>query len=137
MRAVIASALGLLAAGLAVGTAAACSCIEPPPPKQAMEASSAVFSGKVVEIQQGQQQFAPKRVTFEVDRSYKGVDAGRVVVTTASDSAMCGFGFQQGKSYLVYCHGGKEALGTNICTRTKNIEAAADDLKELGEGKKP
>lgn len=137
MRVLIASAISLLAAVQAVQIAAACSCAEPPPPKQALEKASAVFSGKVVEIQQGQQQFAPKRVTFEVDRSYKGVDAGRVVVTTASDGAMCGFGFQQGKSYLVYGYGDKEALNTNLCTRTKSIENAGDDLKELGEGKKP
>ncbi|MCE9552016.1 MAG: hypothetical protein K8T91_01375 [Planctomycetes bacterium] len=137
MRAVIASALGLLAVGLAARTVSACSCIQPPPPQQAMEASSAVFTGKVVEIQQGQQQFAPKRVTFEVDRSYKGLDGGRVEVTTAADGAMCGFGFQKGKSYLVYCYGDKESLNTNLCTRTKSMENAGDDLKELGEGKKP
>lgn len=137
MRVLIASAIGLLTLVLTVQIAAACSCIEPPPPKQALEQASAVFSGKVVEIQQGQQQFAPKRVTFEVDRSFKGVEAGRVVVTTAADGAMCGFGFQQGKSYLVYCYGDKEALSTNLCTRTKSIETAGGDLKDLGEGKKP
>jgi len=102
-----------------------------------MEGASAVFSGRVIEIQQDQQPLAAKRVTFEVDRSFKGVDAGRVVVTTASDGAMCGFGFQKGESYLVYCYGGQEALGTNLCTRTKNLDAADEDLKELGEGKKP
>jgi len=127
----------LLLVGLVVRSAAACSCAPPPPPKQALEAAVAVFSGKVVEIKPGDQPFAPKQVTFEVNRSFKGVDGGRVSVTTAADSAMCGYAFQQGKSYLVYCYGEKKSLSTNICTRTRNIETAGEDLKELGEGKKP
>jgi hypothetical protein len=122
---------------LLVRSAAACSCAPPPPPKQALEAATAVFSGKVVEIKPGDQPFAPRQVTFTVDRSFKGIDGGRVVVTTAADGAMCGFAFQQGKSYLVYCYGDKKSLSTNICTRTKSMETAVEDLKDLGEGKKP
>jgi len=118
-------------------SAAACSCAPPPPPKQALEAATAVFSGKVVEIKPGKQPFAPRQVSFEVDRSFKGIDGRRVVVATAADSAMCGYAFQQGKNYLVYCCGDKKSLSTNICTRTKGMEAAGEDLKDLGEGKKP
>jgi hypothetical protein len=44
--------------------------------------------------------------------------------------------FIVGKSYLVYAYG-KEVFETGICTRTRDLDKASDDLKELGEGKEP
>jgi hypothetical protein len=118
-----------------VPSALACSCLPPPPPKEAMEKSTAVFSGKVTKIELDEAKHR-RTVTIEVDRAWKGMDKKTVVITTASDGAMCGYGFQKDKSYLVYAHGEDGKLSTNICTRTRGIEQAKADIEALGEGKK-
>lgn len=120
--------------------AAACSCIAPPPPKKALEKAAAVFSAKVTEVTKSPKHFA---VTFEIASTWKGTEGKTVTVHTALNSAACGYNFEKGKSYLVYCYktpkGSDAAAGlwTNICTRTKPMDRAKDDLKELGGGKKP
>jgi hypothetical protein len=66
-----------------------------------------------------------------VDRIWKGAHCGTVTVQTASDSAACGYSFEVGRTYLVYAF--KEGgLSTNICTRTRVIEEASEDLAALG-----
>jgi len=117
----------------------ACSCLRPPEAPVALKEAGAVFVGKVTGIEREKDGL---RVTMEVDRAWKGITAKSVIVKTASDSAMCGYNFEIGKSYLVYTHATKAAdgkqpeLATNICTRTCHIDQAADDLKAIGEGKK-
>jgi hypothetical protein len=44
------------------------------------------------------------------------------------------FIFADGKEYLVYANGQEERLVTSACTRTRELEKAGEDLKELGEG---
>jgi len=136
----------ILSAGCALlvmavsNSAWACSCVPPPPPKQALAKSAAVFAGKVTDVKRDGFQL---RVTFEVSKAWKGTKGKTVEVTTATESAACGYGFKKGTSYLVYCYApkakGKKAtvLSTNICTRTKTLASAKGDLKELGPGKKP
>jgi hypothetical protein len=123
--------------------ALACSCAEPPPPKESLAKATVVFSGKVVKIEQdvpgdpnAPRDIMPKRVTLEVKETWKGTRKRRVVITTAGDTAQCGYPFQDGKIYLVYCFGKKEKLNTNLCTRTTLLESAAADLKDLGPGRR-
>ena len=117
-----------------------CSCIAPPPPKQALKKSAAVFAAKVTDIERDARRY---EVTFKITRTWKGTKGKDVTVVTALNSAACGYNFKKGKSYLVYCYQPKKdgkpfgPLSTNICTRTKPMERAKADLKELGEGKKP
>lgn len=131
--------LTLLLAALVASDVVACSCAPPPPPKAALEASAAVFSGKVVDVEDiGDFQRA---VTIEVASTWKGVKGRKVTVQTAKHGATCGFGFEKGKSYLVYAYetkqGEAKVLSTNLCTRTRALGDAKDDLTELGEGAKP
>lgn len=114
----------------------ACDCAAPPPPKKALEGSAAVFSGKVTQVKIVDQ---TKHVTIEVDRVWKGTVGNKVVVTTATDGAACGFDFtvKGDATYLIYAYENKGVLGTNICTRTTTLAAGAADIKELGEGEKP
>jgi len=113
----------------------ACSCIRPPDAPVALAGSTAVFVGKVTAIARGKDGL---QVTVEVDRAWKGITAKTVNVSTAENGAACGFGFEMGKSYLIYASGeGKQPkLSTNLCTRTCHIDQAGDDLKAIGEGKK-
>jgi hypothetical protein len=131
LRTVLPLALAFISAQLY-----ACSCIAPPPPKDALKTASAVFSGKVTAIVDAGDH--EKAVTIEIKTKWKGVEkAKEVVVYTANNGAACGFGFEKGKSYLVYANmlkrGEDKVLGTNLCTRTAALDAAAKDIKELGE----
>jgi hypothetical protein len=47
-----------------------------------------------------------------------------------------GYRFTTGGKYLVYAFG-KDELETSRCSRTKSVEDATLDLKELGTGKAP
>lgn len=129
----------------------ACSCIPPAAPAKALEQADAVFSGKVLKIKReksvykkdtGVQPgpvgglFASVEAVFEVDKTWKGTDKKTVSVFTASNSAACGFDFQTGRSYLVYAsRDDRQRLITTLCTRTKSLSAAGEDLKEIGPGK--
>lgn len=113
--------------------ALACSCAPPPPPAEARDAADSVFSGTVLSVTPGKNGLD---VEIQVDRSWKKVRCGTVVVQTPSDSAMCGYGFEVGKSYLVYADMQKGKLSTNLCSRTRTIEEAGEDVAALGEPEK-
>ena len=118
-------------------TTLACSCAPPPEPKKALADAAAVFVGKVTEVKRTGDQFSGKLfATFEVATTYKGVKTKTVEVGTAGNSAMCGYGFAKGESYIVYCYSSDEGktLRTNICTRTRKASAAKGDIDALGEG---
>jgi hypothetical protein len=136
-RLIVLPALLLLAIGAVGGAAWACRCKPPPPPKEALKNAAAVFAGKVSAKKAGGEVV----VTFDVSKAWKGVDAKTITVRTPRDSAACGFTFEMEKSYLIYAHrdseGAEAKLSTNICTRTKLLSEAKDDLIELGEGKVP
>ena len=110
----------------------ACRCVPPAPPLIELARSDAVFSGKVVELNQGGP-WQPLMATMEIDDCWKGSIAGRVVVTTSSSSAACGVELQFGGEYLIYAHENAGVLSTHMCTRTRPLEFAAEDLAALGE----
>lgn len=125
--------LGLaLVLGLALSDMAlACTCAPPPPPAEARDTADSVFSGRVLSVTPGKN--GSLDVEIQVDRSWKNARCGTVVVQTASESAACGFGFEVGKSYLVYADIQKGKLSTTLCSRTRAIEDAGEDLAALGE----
>ena len=119
-------------------TAVACSCAPPESPSAERKRAAAVFSGRVIEVR-GRKGAGrtPGRVeaVFEVGRAWKGVAGKQVSVYTPSDSAACGYGFEAGRSYLVYAYGEEGGLTTGLCSRTKRLEEAGADLDELGPGR--
>lgn len=110
--------------------ALACTCAPPPPPAQARDAADSVFSGTVLSITPGKNGLDVK---IQVDRSWKSARCGTVVVQTPPDSAMCGYSFEVGKSYLIYADLEKGKLSTSLCSRTRTVEEAGEDLAALGE----
>lgn len=119
----------------------ACSCVKPPPVKEAVNKASAVFSGKVVEIKEQSGLFQssadPLKVVFDVKKTWKGTDQTQVIVYTASNSASCGFHFELNQEYLVYAFARDGKLQTTLCSRTADLASAQGDLKVLGEGQLP
>jgi len=137
------ASIGLLLAGwiagLMPGAARACTCLPPPPPAEALADADAVFLGKVARIATAPAEanrLARVRVTFVVREAWKGVGAVYTDVYTARDGASCGYGFRKEETYLVYAYAGDggRTLQTSLCTRTRPLDQAAEDLAVLGDG---
>jgi len=105
-----------------------------------------VFSGTVVTVEdafrESEYGHIPNiRVVVELDRVWKGCEAvegeerpRRVDLVTGSGGGDCGYHFEAGKRYLVYAYEGSDGvLTTGTCSRTSNLEHAADDVAALGE----
>ena len=119
--------------------AAACSCAPPPDIDQALESADAVFAGRVIAME-----LVPDadpaigvsmehlRVTIAVHSAWKGEIAEQATVYTAFTCCVCGFRFEIGEEYLVYAYGQDGVHRTSICDRTKRLEAAGEDLEQLG-----
>ena len=122
-------------------TTFACSCLQPPPVEVELERKTAVFSGKVIKIEDttriNQSSGDLLKIIFEVRSSWKGMNQPQAIVYTTRDSASCGFNFKLNEDYVVYAYGEEEKLMTGLCERTKSLDIAHEDLKALGEGKEP
>lgn len=132
--------VSLLSAFALPQTCLACSCARPQrTPAEELARVDAVFRGRVIAIATDERS-ATKRVTFLVDTIWKGPAMHQRVVITTLHSAACGVEFVQGVEYLVYAlaHAGADSssslLGTNFCQRTRPVNIAVQDLRELGLG---
>lgn len=134
----------LLLASMVVGSATqalACSCMIPGSPAEEMSNATAVFAGVVSltwrpvgGVFHGSD---PVTVTIEVTQVWKGPRRQTLTVTTASDSAACGYNFTLSQAYLVYAHGDADELSVSLCSRTAPLANAWEDLYALGEGQQP
>jgi hypothetical protein len=129
--------LALLATLGSPSAARACSCRPPPPPAEAREAAAAVFEGRVISIERGNPAGGPIRVELAVVRTFASELSERVTVRTAGNGAACGFGFEQDESYLVYADEHDGQLQVSLCSRTRPMSDATEDLKVLGLGATP
>lgn len=125
------SAVALLA--LFAAEATACSCAGELVPCQAYGQASAVFVGTVIEIRtiklkKDKYERQERTVRLSIDSPFRGVEGAEVEVHTGFGDADCGFGFVQTQQYLVYAYEHEGKLSTGICTRTRPIARAADDL---------
>jgi len=101
--------------------------------KDAYQKSSTVFVGKVVKVIE-KPDF--NLVTFKVEKTWNNKFQSEITVSTAKDSAACGYRFEIGKKYLVYADGENKNLTTNICTRTASA-SSNKDIAFLNKIKKP
>ena len=119
----------------------ACSCAPPGPPSEALAESAAVFASKVTSVREFQDPNAttysstdPTTVEFQVDTVWKGPSYGIMSLTTARSGASCGFTFVEGEEYVVYS---RDGATVSLCSRTRSIANAQEDIDELGEGQRP
>lgn len=118
----------------------ACSCLSSGEPlkqqiAKAKKDSAAIFSGRVLEIIKKPENYQTI-VKFQVQSSWKGNVSKQITISTASESAMCGYNFEVGESYLVYTNGADvKNLQTNLCTRTAKLSAARADTRVLGKAR--
>ena len=130
--------MGLIVSYLvAVEPAYACSCMAPATAAEALQKSSAVFRGRVVKIYRsfldrvGITSTAGHRVQFEITKQWKGASSKSTVVITRLTGEACGFPFEEKKEYLVYVVTEPKDIQTGICTGTKNIAEAEQEMKQL------
>ncbi len=135
----------------------ACSCSTPEPPCQAAWSASAVFTGTVIDIAEPVpvQPEAdgpninrasvkrssrsplpwPKRVVrMQIREVLTGVDPGQreIEIVTGMGRGDCGYSFQSSVDYVIYAYKNSEGrLETGICSRTRPITTAAEDIAYL------
>ena len=117
------------------GLAWACSCAEPLSPREAREQAAVVFSGTVesVKLPDDDPAALTLDVSLAVTNVWKGVAEPRVHVSTARNEAACGFAFLTAREYLVYASRDETGtLRTSLCSRTRLMNRAEDDLRALG-----
>ncbi len=120
----------------------ACSCPASGPPCQNAFQVDAVFAGTVRSISPLPDDGPPLspgemriprtlRVAFDAVVSFRGIQASNVSVLTAGSGPACGYSFKQGERYLVYASRSTEGaeLATGICSRTRPLAEATDDLQ--------
>jgi hypothetical protein len=142
-----------------IEVAVACTCMGTPSPCASFKDTPVVFVGLVTSIEETKVdivRFGEKetvrtglRAHFTVEESLKGIKQKTVEVATGGGGGDCGYPFKQGRRYLVYAYGsegealsssmsrtvigdrnGKAApLSANICSRTRPLEQAADDVE--------
>jgi len=124
---------------------AACDCVYPGRPCNAFAQSAYVFSGKVTKVsktsvQSKNGEYQEPLYTFAVEGSYRGLNGKpQAEVVSGSGGGDCGYTFKEGERYLVYAGldqpSGK--LYTSICSRTRLLSDAVDDLKYFAEKDDP
>lgn len=113
------------------GTNATIRCLNGPKSiKGVFKNSTAVFSGEVVEIRSGVNFL---QAQFRVEHSWKGVEAEQVSVFTENTAESPHY--RVGEKYLVFAGVRDGKLFTGNCSRTKRLDYADEDLKQLGPGK--
>ena len=126
--------------------ARACSCAGNVPPCQAYWQASAVFVGTATGMTEpprltveearrredaGEDVWSRRVFTFAVERPLRGVEGTQVEVRTGMGGGDCGYGFRVGERYLVYAYRDEKTreLSTSICTRTRTLTRAGEDLQ--------
>jgi len=105
-----------------------CSCVPPPPPSEEFENSDAVFVATVTSFKRAEEY--SRVAKFRLLKLWKGKKVGEIF--TSLNSALCGFDFVVGKTYVIYAFVNENGeLHTNICTRTASLEQAGEDLTFL------
>ncbi len=121
----------------------ACVCGPTSPPCEAYWQAEAVFIGTPkelswIEYEEKLPELVIKRkqtvFSFSVDQAFRGVNGSQVAVLTGMGGGDCEYGFKIGEQYLVYAHRDgrkKEMLATSICTRTRPVRNAGEDLEYI------
>ena len=118
-------ALACLGLALWPASADACSCAGPGSPCQAVGRADTVFVGRVVRSVSGNGQ-----VDFAVVEPLRGVQDWQVRINNGPGN--CAYSFTTGESYLVYTYRTPDGqMSTSMCTRTRPVADAAEDLAYL------
>jgi hypothetical protein len=127
---------------LAFDVTAACSCAPPRAPCNYYGDASAIFVGRAVGSAQRKTVVDEngEKITFDVGtirflvlENFKGASGYEVEISSGTGGGDCGYWFRRNETYVVYAYLLKDGktLYTHICTRTRPLSFAADDLEYL------
>jgi hypothetical protein len=108
-------------------------------PAEAYQKATAVFAGRVVDVQLRETRLRSgaviphHEVRLKVEKSWKLVDREEVVVTTRAVYANTCGSFKLGESYLVYADRMGDTFYISAGSRTNLLANAGNDLGYLGE----
>jgi len=118
--------LGVLATGVNVRPAAACSC-KAVSPAEALRQSDAVFRGRVVASDKaGRGDDERLDLRFEVDAVYKGNVFRDQVVATATNSGSCGLTPDIGTTWVIFAREGIKGEGNDAVARLITDSCSGD-----------
>lgn len=147
MRArVLAGCLVLSAAVLgSARPSSACSCAGEAQAAEALRSADVVFEGTVlrgpeaVRAQLGIEGYTGAvRFHFGVARYFKGQRGEEALLYTVDQESACGRAYEANATYVVYGRLQPNGLLTDsLCSRTRLLSAASEDLALLGEGVAP
>jgi hypothetical protein len=146
----LAGSLTVLTAVIALPTIAlACSCIAPVDTSRLAAGATAVFVGRVLDVQSPP--IAPARppitnadgtltgilvpsssatrVRLSVERSFKGANSPEIII--ARDGGTCDYPFVTGSTYLVFARPGTSGFVADKCSRPLLLSRATESLKYL------
>ena len=112
---------------LLTGLAYPCSCSYPPFEEQFAKAT-VVFAGRVIKLEPGGQNRLLAK--FKILKPYKGITTKEIEIRTLQSARACGYPFELQAEYLIYAMG-KEQLETSLCTRSRILRLAKEDLDLL------
>jgi hypothetical protein len=99
--------------------------------EKSFEKASVIFTGEVIKLDLF-------RATLKVEKVWKGKPKEEIVMLTGTtktpegyQSSSCDYEYGLGQKYLIYAYGSEDKLKTNDCSRTKSLEYAGEDIKEL------
>ena len=119
-----------------------CECVQvgtPDTKKWLNESKGAIFTGKVVKIEEihipledrPEQFYIKREITFRVHKRWKNANSDEIVIKTGIGGGDCGIRFVEGDEYLVDAYEINGRLETGICTSTQRIADAVKLIKEL------
>jgi hypothetical protein len=102
--------------------------------KGALQHSMAVFVGEVT----GEEKNGDiKKSTFKVEKYWKGASRKEIEIFVY-ETARFQSPFKKGEKFIVYAMADDDGkLTVSRCSRSRALENAEDDIKQLGEGKTP
>lgn len=102
--------------------------------KGALQHSTAVFVGEVT----GEEKNGDvKTFKFKVEKYWKGENKKEIEIFVYQ-TARYQSPFKEGEKFLVYARADEEGnLTVSRCSRSRSMEYAEDDIRQLGEGKTP
>lgn len=127
---------------LAFDVAAGCSCMRERSPCNYYGDASAIFLGRVVGAAQQNTSvdengnkitYDVGTIRFLVQENFKGAPGYEVEIHSGTGGGDCGYWFLRNESYVVYAYRSKDSgeLYTHICTRTRHVINAEEDLAYL------
>lgn len=118
-----------------VNEAHACTCAPSPPTLTAVAEASAVFAGTIVDTTPPSTPTGEMVARVTVETVWKRSRTETVVeVHTPASSAACGLSFVPGAKWLIYANEIDGNLSAALCSRSKLMTSAQEDLAALGPG---